>query len=73
MAEMIRARDFLNRKHPLSPISDKVLITLLIFTVYVLAATVIIKLSMDISFISAFFYIAMVTTTNRTPFPASSP
>ncbi len=73
MAEMIRARDFLNRKHPLSPISDKVLITLLIFTVYVLAATVIIKLSMDISFISAFFYIAMVTTTNGTPFPPSSP
>ncbi len=73
MAERIRARDLLNRKHPLSPISDRVLITLLIFTASVLAATLIIKFSMGISFISVFFYTAMVTTTNRTPFPASSP
>ena len=73
MAERIRARDLLNRKHPLSPISDRVLITLLIFTAPVLAATLIIQFSMGISFISDFFYTAMVTTTNRTHFPASPP
>lgn len=73
MAERIRSRDLLNRKHPISPISDRVLITLLIFTASVLAARLIIQFSMGISFISAFFYIAMVTTTNGTPFPTSSP
>ena len=73
MAERIRARDLLNRKHPLSPISDKVLITPLIFTASVLAATLIIQFFNGQSFISVFFYTAMVTTTDRTPFPASSP
>ncbi len=73
MSNRIRARDLLDRKHPLSPLSDRVLITLSIFVVSILGATVVIQLSMKVTFVNAFYFIAMVTTTNGAPFPPSSP
>ena len=73
MSSRIRARDLLDRRHPLSPLSDRVLITLSIFVVSILAATAVIQLSMKVTFVNAFYFIAMVTTTNGAPFPPSSP
>ena len=44
-----------------------------IFIVSVLAATAVIESTMGVTFINAFYFIAMVTTTNGAPFPPSSP
>lgn len=69
----VRARDLLDRKHPLSPLSDRVLITFGIFVASILVATSVIEFSMGLTFINAFYFIAMVTTTNGAPFPPASP
>ena len=69
----LRARDLLDRKHPLSPLSNRVLLTMGIFVASILVATSVIEISMNVSFINAFYFIAMVTTTNGAPFPPSSP
>ncbi len=73
MPNRLRARDLLDRKHPLSPLSNRVLITMGIFVASILVATAVIEISMNVTFINAFYYIAMVTTTNGAPFPPSSP
>lgn len=72
MISRVRARDLLDRKHPLSVISNRVLLTLGIFFASIMVATAVIEFSMGLTFINAFYYIAMVTTTNGAPFRPSS-
>ena len=73
MAKKVPARDLLNRKHPLSPLSDRVLFTSFIFVLSILLATLVIHFSESWSMVNSFYYIAMVTTTNGAPFPPTDP
>ena len=72
MASKMPSMEILNREHPLSPLSDRVLFTFSIFIVSILVATAIIHFSEDWTFVNSFYYIAMVTTTNGAPFPPTT-
>ncbi len=72
MANKMPSIEILNRDHPLSPLSDRVLFTFSIFIVSILIATAIIHFSEDWTFVNSFYYIAMVTTTNGAPFPPTT-
>lgn len=73
MSKKLPVRELLDRKHPLSPLSDRVLFTSLIFIVSIMGATFIIHFSENWTLINSFYYIAMVTTTNGAPFPPTDP
>lgn len=73
MARKMPAMELLNRSHPLSPLSDRVLFTLLIFIASIMVATVVIHFSESWTFVNSFYYIAMVTTTNGAPFAPTTP
>ncbi len=73
MAKRLPMRVLLDRKHPLSPLSDRVLFTSFIFVLSILLATLIIHFSENWSMVNSFYYIAMVTTTNGAPFPPTDP
>lgn len=68
MAGKLPVKEILNRGHPLSPLSDRVLFTVFVFVASILAATLIIHFSENWSFVNSFYFIAMVTTTNGAPF-----
>lgn len=73
MVTKLPARVLLNRKHPLSPLSDRVLFTLAIFISSIMVATLVIHFSENWTLINSFYFIAMVTTTNGAPFPVTTP
>ncbi|AKA48648.1 hypothetical protein IX51_05545 [uncultured archaeon] len=73
MVKGLPIKDVLNRNHPLSPLSDRVLITLTIFVISVIIATLVVKISEGWTLVNSFYYIAMITTTNGAPFPPTNP
>lgn len=72
MSGKVRIRSVMNRKHPLSPLSDRVLFTALIFVASIMLASFFIELEEHWTFLNSFYFIAMVTTTNGAPFPATT-
>lgn len=73
MAKKLPIRDLMNRNHPLSPVSNRVIFTSLFFVASILVATLVIHFSEDWTLVNSFYYIAMVTTTNGAPFPPTDP
>lgn len=73
MEKKLSLKEVLNRSHPLSPLSDRVLITLGIFIASIIIATLFVMFSEGWTFVNSFYYIAMVTTTNGAPFQPTSP
>jgi len=73
MVRRIPLKDMLNRNHPLSPLSDRVLITLAIFVMSIIVATLVVKVAEGWTLVNSFYYIAMITTTNGAPFPPTDP
>lgn len=72
MARSLPIRELLNREHPLSPVSNRVIFTGLFFVASILVATAVIHFSENWGFVNSFYYIAMVTTTNGAPFPPTN-
>lgn len=73
MVKRLPLKEVLNRNHPLSPLSDRVLITLVIFVISIIIATLAVKFAEGWTLVNSFYYIAMVTTTNGAPFPPTTP
>ena len=73
MGKNLPIREVLNRNHPLSPLSDRVLITLSIFVASIIMATLVVKVAEGWTLVNSFYYIAMITTTNGAPFPPTDP
>lgn len=73
MGKKLPLKEVLNRSHPLSPLSDRVLITLGIFIASIIIATLVVMFSEEWTLVNSFYYIAMITTTNGAPFPPTSP
>lgn len=73
MAGRISAWDLMDRDHPLSPLSNRVIFTGSFFIACILVATAVIHFSENWSFVNSFYYVAMVTTTNGAPFPPTTP
>ncbi len=72
MPNDLSIRNLLDRNHPLTPLSNRVLFTSLIFLVSIFIATFIIELSEGWTFVNSFYYIALITTTNGAPFQPTS-
>lgn len=72
MHRKVSLRKLMNPRHPLSPISNRVIFTSLVFLASILVASMFIHLEENWTFLNSFYFIAMVTTTNGAPFPATT-
>lgn len=73
MPNKLTFRMLMDRDHPLTPLSDRVIFTGLFFVASIMIASLFIHLAENWSFLNSFYFVAMVTTTNGAPFPATTP